>query len=316
MKSYQRRIYQNFLVGILLLIISVTCFATPSIISNYQPIFVPCQNQNQLYIAIRSYNIESNSYFLLVDPNTLATKTIASSACSQTDVSMDSQAIQNTPYLKALNRFSAPPYKLTNYGITHAEHPVNGIFLTGDLCPSLKPFEEKFFQTLVDEANKNNKPTPIALAVTGIWIINHPMEFKWLVEQEKANKLQIIWINHSYHHVYHANLPAEKNFLLIPNTDFTHEVLNTEKLLLEEGETPSVFFRFPGLVSDKQLIQQLRQFGLIPIGSDAWLAKGQKATSGSIVLVHGNSNEPAGIKLIMPILEKSEFNLLPLNQLF
>jgi hypothetical protein len=33
----------------------------------------------------------------------------------------------------------------------------------------------------------------------------------------------------------------------------------------------------------------------VPVGSDAWLAKGQRPTEGSIVLVHGNGTEPIGV---------------------
>jgi hypothetical protein len=45
-------------------------------------------------------------------------------------------------------------------------------------------------------------------------------------------------------------------------------------------------------------------YGLIPVGSDAWLAKKQKPESGSIVLIHGNGNEPLGITKFLALVEQ------------
>ena len=43
-------------------------------------------------------------------------------------------------------------------------------------------------------------------------------------------------------------------------------------------------------------MQAVRRFHLVTLGADAWLAIGQKPGPGSIVLVHPNGNEPAGLK--------------------
>lgn len=132
----------------------------------------------------------------------------------------------------------------------------------------------------------------------------------------EENKLQITWINHSFTHVYYADLPIKQNFLLAPYTNIAHEILDTEKLLLEHNQLPSVFFRFPGLISNEKLILELRHYGLIPIGSDAWLAKNQKPKAGSIILVHGNGNEPEGISKVMIFLDNPRHEWLPLNLAF
>lgn len=47
-------------------------------------------------------------------------------------------------------------------------------------------------------------------------------------------------------------------------------------------------------------------YGIIPLGSDAWLAKGQPANSGSIVLIHGNGNEPLGVADFIQLLKKKQ----------
>ena len=110
--------------------------------------------------------------------------------------------------------------------------------------------------------------------------------------------------------------PLARNFLLTPGTDFPAEVLELEQLLLSRGVVPSPFFRFPGLVSDAATVERLREFSLIPIGSDAWLAKGESPRRGSFILVHGNGNEPRGVQLLLPMLKSGELHLLPLPEAF
>jgi len=51
---------------------------------------------------------------------------------------------------------------------------------------------------------------------------------------------------------------------------------------------------------------------LIPVGSNAWLAKGEEPKDGSIILVHGNSNEHSGIEKAMVLLEQHRFKFFSL----
>ncbi len=154
---------------------------------------------------------------------------------------------------------------------------------------------------------------PIALSITGLWMLEHPRDLAWLKEMQLKQQIYITWINHSYNHRVSRSLPLKENFLLEPGTDINFEVLGTEQAMLKNGLLPSVFFRFPGLVSDQQLIYKITDFGLIPIGSDAWLAKGQQPQSGSIVLIHGNGNEPVGVNDFIDLL-KSKTNSIAKKQ--
>jgi len=120
--------------------------------------------------------------------------------------------------------------------------------------------------------------------------------------------LDITWINHSYHHEVN-NLPLTENFLLAPGTNLDVEVLENEKLMLKNGLIPSVFFRFPGLVSNQSTVDKIEFYGLIPVGSDAWLAKGQMPNSGSIVLIHGNGNEEIGVKDFIQLLKNKQIDV-------
>ena len=58
------------------------------------------------------------------------------------------------------------------------------------------------------------------------------------------------------------------------------------------------------LVSSQDGEAKVTDFGIIPIGSDAWLAKGQQPQAGSIVLIHGNGNEPLGVEDFIKLLKE------------
>lgn len=290
-------------------------------ITNYQQIFIPCFTKaGDLRIAIRNYDCNLESYFVAVDPYTLVTECAPVTNYNHRKI-IDGQPgyytkeeIESTPYIAALTQLTSPPYQLQNYGLTHATQPINGAFLTIDMCPSVKPFEAAFFEKLTTYSP--DEATPISICMTGLWMLNHAEEFDWLTQQEKNGKLKITWVNHSFSHVYYADLTSEddlkKNFLLDPNTNQEHELMSIEQLLIKKGQAPSVFFRAPGLVTDESLVKKLNKFGLIPVGSNAWLAKGEEPKDGSVILVHGNSNEHSGIEKAMALLEQQRFKFFPL----
>ncbi len=185
-----------------------------------------------------------------------------------------------------------------------------GIDLTIDLCPSIRPLDRVVFTDLIHEVGQVEKPVPIAISITGRWMNMHPDDLNWLKEMDKSDELNIVWVNHSYNHFTEKGVPLKMNFMLAPGTDINTEVLNTEIAMLERNITPSVFFRFPGLVSDQQIYSKIVNLGLIPIGSDAWLAKGQWPVPGSIVLIHANGNEPIGVQDFINLLRKERTEIL------
>jgi hypothetical protein len=194
-------------------------------------------------------------------------------------------------------------------GITHALPEVKGIILTIDLCPSERPLDKNIFSKLIKSLGKVEKPVPIAIAITGKWIKTHQEDLAWLKQKIESRQITIDWINHSYSHPTSRTLPLTKNFLLEKGTDIHREVLQNEITMLENGMTPSVFFRFPGLISDKEIFDKILSFGIIPVGSDAWLAKNQEPRNGSIVLIHGNGNEPLGVKKFIKIINQEQYNI-------
>ncbi len=95
-------------------------------------------------------------------------------------------------------------------------------------------------------------------------------------------------------------------FSLTKGVDLDAEILETERLMLMYGLTPSVFFRFPGLISDASLMQRLRERHLVALGADSWIALGPRPRAGSIMLVHPNGNEPVGLKIFARLLQEGK----------
>lgn len=256
------------------------------------------------FLAIRSFTSNDQKYILLVNPNSLETKIDLANKYALSSLQFQNvlAIFKNTAYIKSIEAAAAKDLKLQNAGIDHAIPNEKGITLTIDLCPSHKALDRIIFQSVFDEFKKIEQPAPLAISVSGKWMIKHQDDLNWLKSLVDKKELNITWVNHTYNHEVNK-LPLAENFLLAPGTDLDVEVLENEKLMLKNGLTPSVFFRFPGLVSDKTIVEKIEGYGLIPIGSDAWLAKGQQPNAGSIVLIHGNGNEEIGVKDFIQLLK-------------
>jgi hypothetical protein len=277
-------------------------------ITNYQVYYGWIKQNGQELIVIRKFENNGNPLMLLVNPQTLETKVEAEGNYTITPASLIQLRghFKNTAYQKALQQAEKQSVKLQDAGITSGGPAQNGITLTADLCPSHRALDRRIFTAIAEAFKKTASPAPIALSVTGVWIHQHQQDLDWLKKMQADSEITITWINHSFNHHVSPTLPLKENFLLEAGTDINYEVLETEKTMLNNGLTPSVFFRFPGLVSDQQLIYKITGFGLIPIGSDAWLAKGQRAHGGSVVLIHANGNEPVGVEDFLRLLQSKK----------
>jgi hypothetical protein len=255
-------------------------------------------------VVLRTFAVAGERRFLLVDPTTLNTRVVPAAGMHVTFPSQQAldAALETTPYGRAIQEGRRRADPLTDAGVTHGAGRETGVNLTIDLCPSGRPLDRRIFTAVLDQLERVEHPVPVAVAVTGAWMQAHVADLNWLVGLDQSGRLAITWVNHSLHHHVSATQPLERNFLLEPGTDVREEVLATERLLIERGLTPSVFFRFPGLVSSRALVETILGFGLIPLGSDAWLAKGQEPRPGSIVLIHGNGNEPLGVRRFLDLL--------------
>jgi hypothetical protein len=264
-------------------------------VSDYTPVLKACvAADGRKAVAIREMTVAGQKLALLADPEALTTR-LERTACwtcrdereSDLDATRMGRAIRESAEAPGLVHRGF----LQNAGLTHGG--AQGDFVTGDLCPSQKPLSRAFF-TQLEAAGPH---VPVALSISGLWLVHHVDDFRWLVDQRNSGALDILWTNHTYHHPYRRKLPDDANFLLTKGVDPQEEILNTERLLIANGETPSLFFRFPGLISSDPLMQAVSQDHLITLGADAWLALGQKPGRGSIVLVHPNGNEPKGLAM-------------------
>ncbi len=281
-----------------------------NVINDYKVDYAVASKNGRQLIAWRSFSNNDKNYLLLLDPQNFNTNIVPAGEVSLTKSEFADVAklFVNTAYIKAINAVRKNDLGLQNVGIDHALPPEKGINLTIDLCPSHKPLDRIIFTSLFTEFAKIEQPVPLAISVSGRWILKHKDDLNWLKTLETSNQLDITWVNHSYHHEVN-NLPLAENFLLARGTNLDVEILENEKLMLKNGLIPSVFFRFPGLVSNQKIVEQLLDYGLIPIGSDAWLAKGQQVNNGSIVLIHGNGNEEIGVQDFIKLLQQQKVNI-------
>jgi len=300
------KLFTQVIIYILFCIAGISASAQQAFshIKNYQIYYGVATQAGNEYIILRRFENDKTDYLLLADPQTMDTKVdFASLYRSQY---MPQQQMRDhfkrTPYEKALRKAEHNSVVIQDAGIEQGMPKQTGVSLTADLCPSHRALDRRIFTDMIAEFKTVEMPVPIALSVSGLWMLHHQQDLDWLKQLRDRKEIRITWVNHSYNHRVSATAPLKQNFLLEPGTDINYEVLATEQLMLKNGLRPSVFFRFPGLVSDQQLVYKITDFGLIPVGSDAWLAKGQQPQNGSIVLIHGNGNEPVGVTDFIKLL--------------
>jgi hypothetical protein len=279
-------------------------------------------------LAIRAFDQGKTKYNLLIDPQTLRSFVEPASCLSCTDTTLEKVAAGGTRLSRAM---AAAANTEDAAGIRHAITRTQGYFVTVDLCPSNMPgMDESIFTAMeVFKGGARDATVPVGIAVSGAWIRHHEDQFKWLVDSQRQGTLSITWINHTNYHpfpervsrptetpeaeaplVREAPVPRESHdaadLPLAKPGRLEREILGLERELLSRGVIPSPFFRFPGLEASKPMMETLRRYLLIPISSDAWLAKKENPSPGSIVLVHGNENEPYGVARFLGWLRRAK----------
>jgi hypothetical protein len=280
-------------------------------IREYQPVLYIVQYKNSNApeeLAVRSFISDTQQVFLIIQPDSMITRICPAGnyTIKATTWKYLRKQWALKPYIKALVEARHHDAVERNAGIDDYKARDNGISLTIDLCPSRKAMDKRVFLAILKSFQSSKLPVPIGIAISGKWMSQHPDDLDWLKTLVAKNEMDLFWINHTLHHHYSKDVPLDKNFLLSLGTNINSEVLGNEELMLNQGMLPSCFFRFPGLISTKKVFDQILEWGLIPIGSDAWLAKGQyPKSSGSIVLIHANGNEPVGVEEFIKLLHKN-----------
>lgn len=297
----------------------------------YRPVRLDCQSTGRILTAIREFSLQGKKQYLLVNPDTLETQIKSASSLRCT-----AHRSGESTYLRAVEKMTRNSRAVDgNHGLKQfSPRCAPGTVLTIDMCPTSKPYDADYFQAIAKMVQKSSTPVAITIAVTGKRMADRPQEMsdikRILGPLERQGRLKITWANHSHSHPYKHGESYYKTFLTgVGEREFTeNEVLGTEKAMIQNGLTPSVFFRFPGLMSTPGQIQKLGQLGLIPLGTTAWLAmhgsqskyhkiyhlkSDQGAEPGRIVLTHGNGMERVGVDMAKTYLH-SPHRLLPLEQ--
>ncbi len=260
-------------------------------ITSYQPQRKSCKiSSDQRFIEqLRVFRSHGREYAWVIDKYSLASYVVPTSCV----VSCGDDSL-NLRYDSLLNSSTELPFPLENDGLTTDVKTKNN-YLTLDLCPSTKPYERNFFQYLGRYSEIKKEAFPVAIAISGGWMLHHKDELQEILNLQQAKKIQITWVNHTRHHPYTIGLETKHNFLLRPDINPLAEILDQEQLMLTHGLVPSVFLRYPGLVSNQNLIELTKSLGLIPLGSQSWIGKTKSFSVGDILLLHGNGNEAKGI---------------------
>ena len=181
-------------------------------VENYRPVFEQCHSGlGVTRLAVRRFSVDGSSLMLTVDPSGLATSLEHAQCWSCADT--DDLAQKDTRFMRAV---AAPlqhavnsvkePGVVMNAGLSHGQG--EGSFITGDLCPSRRPLDRAFFEKLETLGPR----TPVALSISGLWLVHHWADFEWLRQKSRAGLIEIAWVNHSYHHPY---VPAGRPAIII-----------------------------------------------------------------------------------------------------
>lgn len=272
------------------------------------------QNKTTRYIIIRKFKYNFTQAYLYIHPDTLRTGILKNPQGTIQKNSLHTiiQQCADTQYAQLYQKALQKSKRIFNAGITHVN--TNGMVVSLDLCPSKRPVDSSFFEKLI-ALNKMSTPLPVTMCISGKWLLTHPEDLKWLQSLASNGKLDITWVNHSFTHFYSRKLTVRKNFMLKEDTNVTREVFQNEICMLEHDIIPSVFFRFPGLISNQKIYEKVMGYGLIPLGADAWLAKGKKPIAGSIILVHANGNEKKGTNILLQLARFRATDIHPIVSL-
>lgn len=243
------------------------------------------------YLCRRRAIVDGVDYALLTDVGAVPASFLVRNDDLQTR-SVES-SLAETPWAKRLQWFKSEATQGRGLQAGPRESLAKSVCVTVDFCWSVRPLEAEFFRSLPTTTSQS-----LTLFPSGRWIEQHPVDMEALLKLEQDKGVEIIWGAHSWIH------PKAGGFMndLSPD-ELRADTLKLERELLAWGIVPTVYYRFPGLIHDATRLQSVIAMNLLPIDADAWVAVqasgkhpfGRPTRDGSIILLHGNGNEPQGI---------------------
>src|SRR5262249_6292001 len=159
--------------------------------------------------------------YALVNADTLETGLAAASIVDDSAHEIAPETVASTPYLESLASTHDDVLQTVNSAV-----PGDARFiLTVDMCQSSKAWEKGLFDWLVNLSHQRGHAIEVGVAMTGLWATHHPNELARLFGWKASGELDILWINHSYHHQLSPDASGHYRFLTDPSIDFPAEVL-------------------------------------------------------------------------------------------
>ena len=192
-------------------------------------------------------SVAGTPLLLLADPEKLSTRLERAACWTCADTSED--ALAGTRMMRAIAQSAEAP-GLIHRGFLQQRrpHPRRG---AGRLRHrrSLPEPASRSTARFLDKLAAQGPHTPVALSISGLWLLHHFEDYRWLLDQQASGALDIVWVNHTYPPPLSARRARRSQFPADEGVDPDVEILETERLLIANGQTPSLFFRFPGLIS-------------------------------------------------------------------
>ena len=272
-------------------------------VSDYRPFFA---RVNPREVALRQIVYPNGTTgYLVVNTSDFSTRVVRRLPRRAVEVASVDALSDTSAYFSVRKKIEADPDRYASgIGCFEGVARKGGVVVSGDLCPASRQSLERAF---LDSLAAQKKSPTLYVCISGRWIDRHAEELEWL----RRKKIDLVWVNHSLTHRYERKANPAEDFLCLPDTDLPREVLGMERKMFELGLMPSPFFRYPGLIASPEVAAYVLAQGLIPLGADAWLAKGGQPAPGRVVLVHLNGNEPQGIKLFFD--KKIAYPILPIQ---
>lgn len=166
---------KQYLASIIILLLFITDLHAQNEVTNYSAYFAGINYKEQDIIVIRKFERKGQKYFLTVNCKTLITEIISSKEINEKIMSFEqiNQIYKNAAYIKALDFSKTQSFTMQDAGIIHGYPKEKGITLTIDLCPSHRPLDRDIFSAVINEFSTIEKPVPVALSLSGRFMLTH-----------------------------------------------------------------------------------------------------------------------------------------------